>query len=97
MTHAFIDAELLSEAIGGVSGEQALDHALADYEEKRLLVLKPSFDATLHAARLEPVGDTAEAMLRHTMRSGQPAHDGFISHLDADLDRTVDAMRQAAS
>ena len=55
ISDAFRDAELLSEAIdAGFSGRQALDDALAGYEERRNAAAMPSYELNYQLACLEP-------------------------------------------
>ena len=62
MSDAFIAAELLAEAIhDGLNGHQAMDDALADYQQRRDLLTANGFELTLRTAKLMPPSVQLEA------------------------------------
>jgi flavin-dependent dehydrogenase len=80
ISDAFLDAELLADAIhNGFSGEQSLENALADYEQRRNARAIPDHEATHEQARLE-MWDAPEALsLRAAMRHNAEATDRFCA------------------
>ena len=96
MTHAFVDADLLARAVGSsIDDPRALDRGLAAYEAARLAVSRPSFDATVEAARMD-VPEGVDQMLWRISQGSQGAKDGFIARLDASINATVGAFEVAA-
>ena len=65
ITNALRDADLIAEAIDeGLSGQQNLDDALAQYEERRNAVVTPIFDLTCDLAPFAPPPPEARRLLQ---------------------------------
>lgn len=78
ITDAFHSAELLVEAIdAGLSGRQALDEALADYEQRRNEAMLPMYEHTCQLATLEPPPPELQQLF-NALRGNQAETDQFL-------------------
>lgn len=85
ISDAFIDAELLTEALdAGFSGHLPLEDALADYQSRRDERAKPMYEFTCELARLEPAPPPMQQLFLALHRN-QDATNQFYSALTGSL------------
>jgi 2-polyprenyl-6-methoxyphenol hydroxylase-like FAD-dependent oxidoreductase len=79
MSDAFIDAELIAEAIdSGLSGVDDLEPLLATHEAMRNERVRPMYEFTYQMAQLEPPPPPMQALFR-AMHGNQAATNAFLS------------------
>jgi 2-polyprenyl-6-methoxyphenol hydroxylase-like FAD-dependent oxidoreductase len=79
ISDAFIDAEMLVEALsGGLSGSGALEDRLAAHESARNERVRPMYEFTTELAALEPPPPEMQALF-NSLRGNQDATNAFLS------------------
>jgi flavin-dependent dehydrogenase len=79
ITDAFRDADLLADALdAGLTGEQPLDAALAEYERIRNEETRPLYELTCEFASLAPPSPEQQALFA-SLRGDQEQTDRFLS------------------
>jgi 2-polyprenyl-6-methoxyphenol hydroxylase-like FAD-dependent oxidoreductase len=79
ISDAFIDADLLAEALGaGLSGTGTLEHLLSDHESARNERVRPMYEFTTELAALEPPPAEMQALFG-ALRGNQDATNAFLS------------------
>lgn len=85
MSHAFLDAELLARQIEIGFNTGCMDVALNRYDESRQELHRPSFEATVRAARMEPQKDWFDGVLRDANEAGEVTQDKLITSFDQEI------------
>ena len=79
ISDAFIDAEMLVEALsGGLSGSGALEDRLAAHESARNERVRPMYEFTTELAALEPPPPEMQVLF-NSLRGNQDATNAFLS------------------
>ena len=87
ISDAFRDAELLADAVdAGLSGNQPMDAALADYERKRNEQAMPQYELTLRTAEYN-VQAPRSMELRAALRGNQPDTDKYMGLVNGTVSR----------
>ena len=85
ISDAFRDAELLAEAVhAGLSGQQSLEEALAEYEQRRNQAVMPFYELTIQFARLEPPTSEMQQLFA-AMRVNQEATDRYFATIEGTI------------